>query len=228
MFSTFLQLPVVQNLNYLNKFKMCTHQKDFDFLIPITLGMSWVDVINNLKGWLTVLCRNKALRLDKTRHNSNNSQSECFILTYLPSVVILHTYANICRGNWMRNFQNDFTEFSEILANIFNYRGSVNFYMFFGGTNFGFMSGANHITTNNIIIRNSFASTHCPKFVGHSSLASLSCPLCVSTGVMHKANVWTLHKKNPRQRIGHRHRKTILLIALLIQHGHHRRSPHRP
>ena len=152
MFSTFLQLPVVQNLNYLNKFKMCTHQKDFDFLIPITLGMSWVDVINNFKGWLTVLCRNKALRLDKTRHNSNNSQSECFILTYLPSVVILHTYANICRGNWMRNFQNDFTEFSEILANIFNYRGSVNFYMFFGGTNFGFMSGANHITTNNIMV----------------------------------------------------------------------------
>jgi beta-galactosidase len=41
-------------------------------------------------------------------------------------------------------------EFSEILANIFNYRGSVNFYMFHGGTNFGFMAGANHIVANNI------------------------------------------------------------------------------
>jgi hypothetical protein len=38
-----------------------------------------------------------------------------------------------------------FTEFEDILHNIFTYRGSVNFYMFHGGTNFGFMNGANHI-----------------------------------------------------------------------------------
>ena len=35
--------------------------------------------------------------------------------------------------------------FTEILTNIFNYNASVNFYMFHGGTNFGFMNGANHI-----------------------------------------------------------------------------------
>ena len=36
-------------------------------------------------------------------------------------------------------------EFEQILLNIFNYKASVNFYMFHGGTNFGFMNGANHI-----------------------------------------------------------------------------------
>ena len=35
--------------------------------------------------------------------------------------------------------------FTDILTNIFNYNASVNFYMFHGGTNFGFMNGANHI-----------------------------------------------------------------------------------
>ena len=35
--------------------------------------------------------------------------------------------------------------FEEILGNIFRYNASVNFYMFHGGTNFGFMNGANHI-----------------------------------------------------------------------------------
>ena len=30
-----------------------------------------------------------------------------------------------------------------ILQEIFDYEGSVNFYMFHGGTNFGFMNGAN-------------------------------------------------------------------------------------
>ncbi len=44
------------------------------------------------------------------------------------------------------------SEFSSILSNIFNYRGSVNFYMFHGGTNFGFMNGANHIVANNIAV----------------------------------------------------------------------------
>lgn len=38
-----------------------------------------------------------------------------------------------------------FAEFSEILAAIFDNKGSVNFYMFHGGTNFGFMNGANHV-----------------------------------------------------------------------------------
>ena len=36
-------------------------------------------------------------------------------------------------------------DFTQILNTIFNYNGSVNFYMFHGGTNFGFMNGANHI-----------------------------------------------------------------------------------
>ena len=38
-----------------------------------------------------------------------------------------------------------FSDFTQILNTIFNYNGSVNFYMFHGGTNFGFMNGANHI-----------------------------------------------------------------------------------
>ena len=33
--------------------------------------------------------------------------------------------------------------FESILQEIFDYEGSVNFYMFHGGTNFGFMNGAN-------------------------------------------------------------------------------------
>ena len=35
-----------------------------------------------------------------------------------------------------------------ILGNIFNANGSVNFYMFHGGTNFGFMNGANILGYN--------------------------------------------------------------------------------
>ena len=38
------------------------------------------------------------------------------------------------------------------MGNIFNYRGSVNFYMFHGGTNFGYMNGANVIVEKNIQI----------------------------------------------------------------------------
>lgn len=34
-------------------------------------------------------------------------------------------------------------EFISTLESIFKYKGSVNFYMFHGGTNFGFMAGAN-------------------------------------------------------------------------------------
>ncbi len=34
-------------------------------------------------------------------------------------------------------------EFEDILGTIFDYQGSVNFYMFHGGTNFGFLNGAN-------------------------------------------------------------------------------------
>lgn len=41
-------------------------------------------------------------------------------------------------------------EFRVILGNIFNYNGSVNFYMFHGGTNFGYMNGANVIGYNGI------------------------------------------------------------------------------
>ena len=61
-----------------------------------------------------------------------------------------------------------------ILGNIFGANGSVNFYMFHGGTNFGFMNGANilgysglkrtaaAVTINNICI-----------FLKDSSLAPL-------------------------------------------------------
>ena len=35
-----------------------------------------------------------------------------------------------------------------ILGNIFGANGSVNFYMFHGGTNFGFMNGANILGYN--------------------------------------------------------------------------------
>jgi len=41
-------------------------------------------------------------------------------------------------------------EFRVILGNIFAANGSVNFFMFFGGTNFGFMNGANVIGYNGV------------------------------------------------------------------------------
>ena len=37
-----------------------------------------------------------------------------------------------------------------ILGNIFGANGSVNFYMFHGGTNFGFMNGANILGYNGL------------------------------------------------------------------------------
>jgi len=49
--------------------------------------------------------------------------------------------------HWFEPIHNilNLEEFEQILLNIFNYKASVNFYMFHGGTNFGFMNGANHI-----------------------------------------------------------------------------------
>ena len=49
--------------------------------------------------------------------------------------------------HWMEPVHNilNMVEFEQILTNIFEYKASVNFYMFHGGTNFGFMNGANHI-----------------------------------------------------------------------------------
>jgi len=41
-------------------------------------------------------------------------------------------------------------DFKEILGNIFAYNGSVNFYMFHGGTNFAFMNGANILGYNGV------------------------------------------------------------------------------
>jgi Glycosyl hydrolases family 35 len=38
-------------------------------------------------------------------------------------------------------------DFTTILGNIFAVNGSVNFYMFHGGTNFGYMNGANILGT---------------------------------------------------------------------------------
>ena len=43
-----------------------------------------------------------------------------------------------------------FSDFTTILQNIFDYQGSVNFYMFHGGTNWGFMNGANIVATDGI------------------------------------------------------------------------------
>ena len=40
-----------------------------------------------------------------------------------------------------------FTDFNEILDMIFSNKASVNFYMFHGGTNWGFMNGANVMDT---------------------------------------------------------------------------------
>lgn len=49
--------------------------------------------------------------------------------------------------HWFEPIHNtlNIEDFTQILNTIFNYNGSVNFYMFHGGTNFGFMNGANHI-----------------------------------------------------------------------------------
>ena len=41
-----------------------------------------------------------------------------------------------------------FTEYTEALTYILEHYGSVNFYMFHGGTNFAFMNGANEQTEN--------------------------------------------------------------------------------
>lgn len=40
-------------------------------------------------------------------------------------------------------FPKHFTDFARYLQTIFNYNGSVNFYMFHGGSSFGFLNGAN-------------------------------------------------------------------------------------
>lgn len=40
-----------------------------------------------------------------------------------------------------------------ILGNIFGVNGSVNFYMFHGGTNFAFMNGANILGYNGLFIK---------------------------------------------------------------------------
>eukprot|EP00095_Tigriopus_kingsejongensis_P008001 maker-scaffold269_size230758-snap-gene-1.34 protein:Tk08001 transcript:maker-scaffold269_size230758-snap-gene-1.34-mRNA-1 annotation:"hypothetical protein DAPPUDRAFT_58801" len=53
--------------------------------------------------------------------------------------------------HWFEQVHNtlNLEDFTKILQDIFNYSGSVNFYMFHGGTNFGFMNGANFIAGNN-------------------------------------------------------------------------------
>jgi hypothetical protein len=55
---------------------------------------------------------------------------------------------SFCSGwfdHWFEENHNTLseTDFRDILGNIFAANGSVNFYMFHGGTNFGFMNGAN-------------------------------------------------------------------------------------
>ena len=46
-----------------------------------------------------------------------------------------------------------------ILQDIFDYSGSVNFYMFHGGTNFGFMNGANIVGTGGVMVWPNYAPT---------------------------------------------------------------------
>ena len=44
----------------------------------------------------------------------------------------------------------EYSSFRQILGNIFVANGSVNFYMFFGGTNFGYMNGANILMVSGV------------------------------------------------------------------------------
>ena len=64
--------------------------------------------------------------------------------------MILDYVKSSCKSNASKLHIFSFSDFSEILQNIFNYKGSVNFYMFHGGTNFGFMNGANLLETTGI------------------------------------------------------------------------------
>jgi hypothetical protein len=52
-----------------------------------------------------------------------------------------------------------FADFTTVLQNIFDYKGSVNFYMFHGGTNFGFMNGGNIVKTGNDLTFPNYAPT---------------------------------------------------------------------
>ena len=54
--------------------------------------------------------------------------------------------------NLVKSSNDIISDFTGVLSNIFKYNASVNFYMFHGGTNFGFMNGANHIVANNIMV----------------------------------------------------------------------------
>jgi len=60
--------------------------------------------------------------------------------------------------HWFEPNHNTLSEedFRIILGNIFNANGSVNFYMFHGGTNFGFMNGANILGYNGVEISPSY------------------------------------------------------------------------
>ena len=77
-----------------------------------------------------------------------------------------------------------------ILGNIFAANGSVNFYMFHGGTNFGFMNGANILGYNGIInyinIKYIFYHrSHCKNCLSGQEyilelLMIVSCPVTIS------------------------------------------------
>ena len=64
-------------------------------------------------------------------------------------------------------------EFEEILGNIFKYNASVNFYMFHGGTNFGFMNGANHIDAKTVPMFPFYA----PDVTSYGTYTNLICKL---------------------------------------------------
>jgi len=85
-------------------------------------------------------------------HNTLNLQGTNSFIEYFMTSVFLVVHFHYWREkvlalalpNWTARFHS-ISGFEEILGNIFRYNASVNFYMFHGGTNFGFMNGANHI-----------------------------------------------------------------------------------
>merc|ERR1719402_1786228 len=56
--------------------------------------------------------------------------------------------------HWFEQLHNGLStqDFREILGNIFLYNASVNFYMFHGGTNFGYMNGGNILDVNGLVV----------------------------------------------------------------------------
>lgn len=59
--------------------------------------------------------------------------------------LLLHTQYAAIRTTFIEK-PGSFSVYSDVLERILSFPSSVNFYMFHGGTNFGFMNGANVFT----------------------------------------------------------------------------------